>query len=127
MRINFKLKRCQNDVEACILTILFCSQLHLSPVVKKPVLGVLTRSHTNQSVQPQKMVRGLKFGSRGIVQSKSQKNGAGHLCSFRAADLGLFFVFAIAKSRFSHDKAYLCLKTVTCLHVLLFLPAYNIQ
>ena len=34
---------------------------HLSLVVRKPVLGVSTRSDTNQAIQLQKMARGLKF------------------------------------------------------------------
>ena len=34
---------------------------NMSLVVRKPVFGFPTRSHTNQAVQPQKMARGLKF------------------------------------------------------------------
>ena len=35
--------------------------LEMSLVVRKPVSGFPTRSDTNQAVQPQKMVRVLKF------------------------------------------------------------------
>ena len=34
---------------------------NMSVVVRNPVFGVSTRSHTNRAVQPQKMARGLKF------------------------------------------------------------------
>ena len=36
-------------------------KIKLSSDVRKPVFGVFYRSDTNQAVQPQKMVRGLKF------------------------------------------------------------------
>ena len=71
-------------------------------------LGFLTRSDTNQAVQPQKRARGLKFldlGSRGIVLSMygkySENKGDDQLCGYRA------FVFVYAKNRFSHDAAHI--------------------
>ena len=38
-----------------------CSVDHMSLVVRKPVVGVSTRSDTNKAVQPHKMARGSKF------------------------------------------------------------------
>ena len=36
-------------------------QQHMSPGVRKPTIWILTRSDTNQAVQPLKMARGWKF------------------------------------------------------------------
>ena len=75
--------------------------------------GFLIRSHTNRTVQPQKMARGLKFRIKiedGLYYPCSENKGADQLCSYCAADLIscavtaqliCIFVFAYAKSRFS--------------------------
>ena len=60
----------------------------------------LTWSDTNQAVQLQKMVRGLKFRIKvveGLYYPCSENKGADQLRAF---------VFAYAKSRFSHDAAH---------------------
>ena len=52
---------------------LHCLLRHMSLVMRKPTFWFPTWSDTNQTVQPQKMARGLKFQiykSRGIVLSK---------------------------------------------------------
>ena len=80
-----------------------------------------TRSDTNQAVQPHKMARGLKFRIKEV-------EGLYYLCSkTKGADqLICVFVFAYAKSRFSHNAAHLTsdskfsdsvlmLETVRCL------------
>ena len=53
--------------------------------MRKPVFGFLTRSNTNQAVQPQKMVRGLKFkikeeGGLHYLPVCSKNNGVEQLC-----------------------------------------------
>ena len=55
-----------------------CQRHYLSLLVRKTVFGISTRSNTNQAVQPHKMAR----------------------------ELVCVFVFAFAKSRFSHDAAH---------------------
>ena len=37
------------------------ANLHMSRVMRKPTMWILTRSDTNQAVQPLEMARGLKF------------------------------------------------------------------
>ena len=67
---------------------------HLSRVMRKPTMWILTRSDTNQAVQLQKMARGLKFR---IVKEEvlyylcSENKGADQLRSYREADLRLCF------------------------------------
>ena len=65
-----------------------------------------TRSDTNPAVQPQKMARGLKFWKWRdctiyVVKTKAQIS-----CAV-TAQLICAFVFAYAKSRFSHDVAHI--------------------
>ena len=63
-------------------------------VVRKPVSGFPTRSHTNRAVQPQKMARGLKFRIyevEGLFYPCSENKGADQLRGYRAADLRLCF------------------------------------
>ena len=76
--------------------------------MRKPVFGVSYRSATNRAVHPQKMARGLKFrvheeeGLNTIYLAKTKA-----LISFVVtAKLICVFVFAYAKSRFSHDAAH---------------------
>ena len=68
--------------------------------------GFSTRPGTNRAVQPQKMARGLKLPIKkveGLYYQCSQNKGPDQLCSYRL--LTCVFVFAFAKSRFSHDEA----------------------
>ena len=56
--------------------------------------GFLTRSNENGAVQPQKMVRGLKFSIKeveGLYNLCSENKGADQLGSPCAADLCLWF------------------------------------
>ena len=60
------------------------------------------------TVQPHKMVRGLKFRIyevEGLYYLCSENKGADQLRGYREADLRL--CFRICKSRFSHDVAHL--------------------
>ena len=67
---------------------------------ENPSLGFPTRSVTNWAVQPQKMAGGLKSRIK-------KEEGLYYLCSEnKGAELICFFVFANAKSRFSHDVAH---------------------
>ena len=54
------------------------------------------------------MARGLKFRIKkeeGLYYLCSENKGADQLCSYRTADLHLFFAYA--KSQFSHDMAHI--------------------
>ena len=67
-------------------------------------LFVLTRSDTNQAVQPQKMARGFKFWIKeveGLYCLCSENKDADQLRD--TVQLICAFVFAYAKSRFPHD------------------------
>ena len=67
-------------------------------------MGFPNRSNTDLSVQPQKMVRGLKFRIKeveGLYYLCSENKGAGQLCCYRAADLRL--CSTICKQQVSHD------------------------
>ena len=60
----------------------------------KPVFGFLTRSDTNQAVQPHKMARGLKFRIKeeeGLYYLCSKNKGADQLRGYYAADLCFCF------------------------------------
>ena len=66
---------------------------------------------SNQTVQPQKMARGLKFGIYkvdGLYLLCSENKDADQLRSYCTAAKLLIcvFVFAYAKSRFSHEVAH---------------------
>ena len=70
-------------------------------------LGFLTRSDTNQAVQPQKMPRGLKLRIKeveGLFFPCSENKSSDQL-----RDADLVSVFAYAKSPFSHDAAQMSL------------------
>ena len=61
--------------------------------MRKPALS-LCMSDTNQTVQPQKMPRGVKFPTWEVVEWYylcSETKGTDQLCSFHAADLHLCF------------------------------------
>ena len=59
----------------------------------------------NRALQPQKMVRGLNFGSKKKDCTSnylsSENKGTDQLCSYCAADLR--HCFRIRKNKFSHD------------------------
>ena len=80
--------------------------------MRKPTFWFPTRSDTNQAVQPQKIVRGLKFRIsvvEGLYYPYSEKKA---LISFAVtAKLICVFVFANAKIRFFHDTAHICYQT----------------
>ena len=70
------------------------SLVHLSHIMRKPAFRFPTRSDTNQAVQSQKMVRGLKFlikKEEGLYYLCSKNKGADQLCGYRKADLRLCF------------------------------------
>ena len=66
--------------------------------------GPTPEPDTNQSVQPQKMARDLKFRVKEV-------EGLYYLCSENKALLIYAFVFAYAKIRFSHDAAHILVNT----------------
>ena len=79
---------------------------HLSRATTKPVLGFPTRSATNQTVEPQKMARGLKFQIyevEGLYYLFSKNKGANQMQGYCAADPG---TFSYAKRRLSHDAPH---------------------
>ena len=62
--------------------------------MRKPTFLFLTWSDTNQAVQPQRMVRGLKFRiliEEGLYYPYSENKGADQLRGYREADLCLSF------------------------------------
>ena len=76
--------------------------------MRKPTMWFLTRSDTNQSVQPMKMARGLKFWIKkvqGLYYPCSENKGADQLRGYREADLRL--CFAYAERWFSHNAAHI--------------------
>ena len=57
--------------------------------------GFLTRSDTNQAVQPQRMARGLKFQIyvvEGLYFLCSENKGADQLCGYPQANLAPLFL-----------------------------------
>ena len=62
--------------------------------MRKPTMWFLTRSDTNQAVQPMKMARGLKFSIKEVqvlyYPSRENKD-ADQLRGYREADLRLCF------------------------------------
>ena len=75
-------------------------------VIENLSSGFQIMSDTNRAVQPQKMARGLKFQiqeEEGLYYLFREKRGADQLPCYRASDMP--FIFAYAKSRFSHNAA----------------------
>ena len=75
-------------------------------------MWILTRSDTNQAVQPLEMARGLKFWIKEVVGLYYLCNYSKNKGAYRAvtAQLICVFVFAYAKRWFSHDAdQILCL------------------
>ena len=66
--------------------------------------GFLTSSDTIQAERPQKIARGLE--SIGVVLSSEKKKNVPINCAV-TVQLIRVFVFAYAKSRFSHDAAHI--------------------
>ena len=82
----------------------------MSSDMRKPMLWFLTRSDTNQAVQPQKKARGLKFQIwkvEGLYYTCSENKGADQLRDYREADLRL--CFRICKKPVLHNEAQLYL------------------
>ena len=76
--------------------------------MRKPTFWFLTWSDTNQAVQLQKMARGLKFRIKKVEGLYYLCNETKALISFAVtAKLICVFVFAYAKSLFSHDATLL--------------------
>ena len=78
--------------------------------MRKPTIWILTRSDTNQAVQPLEMARGLKFCIQSEVEVYCTIQGAKTkaLISFAVtAKLICVSVFAYADCWFSHDAAHL--------------------
>ena len=76
--------------------------------MRKPVFGFPTRSNTHAAVKPHKMARGSKFRiwvEDGLYYPYSENKSADQLPV--TAQLICVFVFAYAKSRFSHDAAHM--------------------
>ena len=71
--------------------------------MRKPAIGSMTRSDTNQPVQSQKIARSLKFGFENKRDCTIYVAKTKVLISF--AKLICAFVFAYAKCWFSHEMA----------------------
>ena len=80
-------------------------------------MGFMTRSNTNQAVQPQKMARGWKFGIEEVEELyylSSENKEADQLRGHVTAQLICAFVFAYAESRFSHDTVHMKGASLLC-------------
>ena len=75
--------------------------------MRKLSSGFLTSSDTNLAIQAQKMARGVKFQikEKEELYSGCSKTKALIICMV-TPQLNCAFVFAYAKSRFSHDFAH---------------------
>ena len=83
-------------------------QVNMSRVMRKPTFWFPTWSDTNDAVQLQKMVRGLKFEFRKKRDHTIYVAKTKALISFAViAKLICIFVFAYAKRWFSHDGAHI--------------------
>ena len=79
----------------------------MSHVIRKPVFGVSNRSDIKRAVQPQKIARGLKIQIK-VVEGLNYLYSKTKMlisCAISVQLIGVF-VFAYAKSRFSHDTAH---------------------
>ena len=76
---------------------------YLSCVTRKPVSRVPDHVNKNQAVQPRKMARGLILEVEGL-----------YYVAITKAMISCTFVFAYAKSRFSHDVAHLLVHVCSC-------------
>ena len=79
----------------------------MSHVMRKPVFGISDRFNTNGAVHPQRMARGFKLQMEvdGLYNLCSEIKGTDQLCI--TTQLICIFIFAYAKSRFSHDMAHM--------------------
>ena len=80
----------QDKMNACPVNII----AHMSQDARKPVFGFPTKFDTNLAVQPQKMLKGLKFRFwevEGVYYTCSGNKGADQLRGYREADLRLCF------------------------------------
>ena len=90
------------DVETDVWSLFVSSSTTIEPCHEKTCLRGFRPGLTNQAVQPKKMASGLKFVTNedeGFYNLCSENKGADPLQPICA------FVFAYAKSRFSHDAA----------------------
>ena len=81
----------------------------MSRVMSKPTFWFPTWSGTNQTVQIQKMARGLKFRIskvEGLYRLCSENKGADQLRGYREADQRLYFRLCIMYF-FFHDAAHI--------------------
>ena len=89
--------------------------------MRKPTIWVPTRSHTNQPVQSQKMVRGWKFCIQKVEELYYTHSEIKALISFTVtAKLICAFVFAYANCWFSHAAA-----DIFCIHYSRLMPMYG--
>ena len=78
--------------------------------MRNPVFGFLTRSDTNQAVQPQKMASGLKFRIKavaGLGNLCNKNKGAHQMHGYHAADQRLCFRMC-KKQDFAWLTSYTC-------------------
>ena len=85
----------------------------MSRDVRKPSSGFPTRSDTNRTVKPQKMVRSMKFQNKEVNELYYVAKTKGPMSCAVTAQLIRIFVFAYAKIRFSHDADHI---SRPCLH-----------
>ena len=89
---SFGLQKIQNGCPHNRLSI--CQWSHDSPPWENRSSGLPTRSDTNRTVKPQKMVRDLKFRiwkAEGLYYPSGRNKGADQLRGYREADLRLCF------------------------------------
>ena len=93
-------------------------QQQMSPHAKNLSLGFPTSFDTSQTVQPQKMARGLKFlvdeveGLHYLAKTETLIS-----CAV-TVQLICTFVFTYAKSRYSNDAAHISLYILTIIQIL---------
>ena len=75
--------------------------------MRKSVVGVSNQVRHKPGCEAQKAARGLKFRIQEVKGSYpcSKNKGADQLFGFRCQQLICVFIFAYAKSRFSHTMA----------------------
>ena len=101
--IRIKFKPSLNEYPQLVF-ILRLKKIILELSQRRHILAMLlfpTRSDTNRAVQPQKMVRGVKFRRINVEKTKVL------ISCVVTLQLICPFVFAYAESRFSHDAAHL--------------------
>ena len=95
--------------------------------MRKRFTAFPTRSDRNRVAQPQKIARGLKFRIlkvEGLYYLCGENKGAGQLLV--TAKLICGFVFAYARSWFSHNEAHILVIKVACLFIFIELSRLTI-